>query len=83
MSMMKTEAAAWSKLADHFSKLAAERADEGTSIQLACLVLAQYCVFQWSGDGGGPTPEMVTLAENTAGAYLDEMLTAELTRENS
>ena len=83
MSMLKTHAAAWNKIAAHFSKLAAERADEGTSVQLACLVLAQYSVCQWSGDYGGPTSEMVVLAENIAGTNLDEMLAAELAKMNS
>jgi hypothetical protein len=67
---------AWHKGAERYNKLAAERADEGTSIQLACLVLAQYCVCQWSGDYGGPTQEMVALAENTVGESLDEVVDA-------
>lgn len=70
--------AAWRRLADHYRSLAADRADEGTSVQLACLVLAERCVHEWSTDRGGPTPEMIALAENTAGSYLDEMLAAEL-----
>jgi hypothetical protein len=71
---------AWCKLADYFKRLVTERADEGTSVQLACLVLAEYCVHQWMGDRSGPTPEMVALAENTAGEYLDEKIAAELAK---
>ena len=70
---------AWRRLADYYKRLAADRADEGTSVQLACLVLAEHCVHEWSTDPGGPTPEMVALAENTTDSYLDELLTAELT----
>lgn len=65
---------AWHKGAERYNKLATERSDEGTSVQLACLVLAQYCVHQWSGDYGGPTLEMVALAENTVGERLDEVV---------
>ena len=67
----------WRKLADYYRDLAAERSDEGTSVQLACLVLADHCLRQSTGDYGGPTPEMVALAENTAGEYLDERLAKE------
>ena len=72
--------AAWHKLADYYRRLAADRADEGTGIQLACLVLAEYCVFEWSGDHGGPTLEMATLAENTVGESLTEKIDAELAK---
>jgi hypothetical protein len=71
-----TTADAWKLGASHYAKLAVERADEGTSIQLACLVLADYCMHQWSGDWGGPTLEMVALAENTVGDRLDEIVAA-------
>lgn len=67
----------WQKLADYYRRLAAERSDEGTSVQLACLVLAQHCLCEAWGDRGGPTPEMVALAENTAGEYLDERFAKE------
>jgi hypothetical protein len=73
-------ATAWRKLADYYSKLAAERADEGTGVQLACLVIADYCVHEWSGDYGGPTREMAALAENTIGESLDDQLAAELAK---
>lgn len=78
--MTELHAAAWRKLADYYNKLADERADEGTSVQLACLVLADYCVHEWSGDYGGPTRVMVALAENTAGESLDEKIAAELAK---
>jgi hypothetical protein len=72
---------AWGTVAARYKKLATERADEGTSIQLACLVLADYCAHRWSEDHGGPTLEMVLLAENTVGERLDEVVAAEVTRE--
>lgn len=75
--------AAWHGGADHFRKLAADRADEGTSVQLACLVLAQYCLYQGSGDYGGPTLEMIDLAENTVGERLDEVVAAKLEKKSS
>lgn len=67
---------AWRKGADHYKKLAEARADEGTGVQLACLVLADYCAHRWMGDCGGPTLEMVVLAENTIGDRLDEVVAA-------
>jgi hypothetical protein len=67
---------AWSATAARYRKLAEERADEGTSVQLACLVLADYCVHKWLGTHGGPTLEMVALAENTVGEQLDEIVAA-------
>lgn len=74
---------AWLRLADHYRNLAVERADEGSSVQLGCLVLAEHCVHEWSTDRGGPTDEMVALAENTVGEYLDEMLAAELKKDDA
>lgn len=71
---------AWRKGAEHYRKLADERADEGSSVQLACLVLADYCAHRWMGDHGGPTLEMIMLAENTVGDSLDEVVAAELTK---
>jgi hypothetical protein len=71
------------KLADHYRSLATERADEGASVQLGCLVLAEHCVHEWSTDLGGPTPEMVTLAEHVVGEYLDEMVAAELNKDEA
>src|SRR5262249_44744421 len=65
---------AWRRGADHYKQLAARRADEGTSVQLACLVLADYCAHRWADDYGGPTLEMVLLAENTIGDRLDEVI---------
>jgi hypothetical protein len=72
--------AAWGKIADYYNKLAVERADEGTGVQLACLVIADFCAHEWSGDYGGPTQEMVALAESTVGVSLDETVAAELAR---
>jgi hypothetical protein len=73
--------AAWRKGADHYSKLAA-RANAGAGVQLACLVLADYCVHQWSGDYGGPPLEMVLLAEGLVGERLDEVV-AGLAKESA
>lgn len=67
---------AWQRGADHYKKLAEARDDEGTGVQLACLVLADYCVHRWVGTHGGPTLEMVLLAENTVGDRLDEVIAA-------
>ena len=55
----------WRQGADHYAKLAGEHTD--ASCQLACLILADYCVYQWSGDHGGPHQEMVQLAEKILG----------------
>jgi hypothetical protein len=80
-------AACWKKLfeklAEHYRSLATERADEGASVQLGCLVLAERCAHEWSTDLGGPTPEMVTLAEHVVGEYLDEMIAAELNKDGA
>lgn len=65
---------AWHRGAEHYRELATTRAAEGPSVQLACLVLAQYCVFEESGDYGGPTPEMVALAESVVGEGLDAVV---------
>lgn len=77
---MSTAKALWLQLADYYKKRIEERADEGTSIQLACLVLAEHCAHQYVGDHAGPTTAMVELAENTAGEYLDDRIAAELQR---
>jgi len=78
--MTQAQAAAWRKLADYYNKLATDRADEGASVQLACLVLAHFCVHQWSGDYGGPTEEMAALAGTTIGESLSQKFVAELTK---
>lgn len=86
MSLTKTMSPrqiAWRALATYFKKRVTERADEGTSVQLACLVLAEHCAHQWMGDLGGPTQEMIALAENTAGEYLDEKIAAELAKSGA
>jgi hypothetical protein len=41
-------------------------------------VIAEYCAHRWSGNYGGPTLEMVALAENTIGERLDEAVCAAL-----
>jgi hypothetical protein len=69
---------AWSKTAAHYRKLAIERASEGSSVQLACLVLADHCTHRWLGDCCGPTLEMIMLAENTVGESIDTIVVAAL-----
>lgn len=70
----------WLWGADRYKKLAIERADEGTGVQLACLVLAEHCARRWAVNHGGPTPEMIALAENTVGECLNEVIAAEMAR---
>jgi hypothetical protein len=74
---------AWHWGADRYRRLAVNRADEGTSIQLACLVLAEYCAHRWSGNYGGPTLEMVALAESIAEERLDQVVGPELVKVRS
>jgi hypothetical protein len=64
---MKTSDAlqTWRQVADHYSQLAGEHTDP--SSQLACLILADYCMYEDNGDRGGPTPEMIQLAESILG----------------
>jgi hypothetical protein len=50
-------------LIDYYARLSAERANEGPGVQLACLVLADWCTYVWSDDRGGPTSEQLALAE--------------------
>ena len=58
---------AWRKIADHYTTLAATRAGKEPGVQLACLVLAEYCAHLWAGSSGGPTLAMVALAEHIIG----------------
>jgi len=62
----------WRRGADHFAKLAGESTDP--SSQLACLVLADYCMYNDHGERGGPTPEMIQLAESILGVSLDNII---------
>lgn len=78
---MSAEAhAAWRRIAEHYAKLARERADDGPAVQLACLVLADYCVHLWSGSGGGPSLPMVALAEHLLGERVDIVVATELAK---
>ncbi len=70
----KPIADAWRQAADYFHKLVWTRADEGTSIQLACLVLADYCEHWYTNNPYGPTGEMRALAENTISVRVDEIV---------
>jgi hypothetical protein len=76
---MKTddEIKTWTRGADHYAKLAGEHTDP--SSQLACLILADYCVYELSGDYGGPTQEMIQLAENILGVSLDKTISSLMT----
>jgi len=70
---------AWRAIAEHYHKLAAKRSGEGPSVQLACLVLAEYCAALWTGSRG-PSLAMVALAEHIVGDRVDEIVAAELTK---
>ncbi len=58
---------------NYFVMLAAKRADD-PGFQLACSVLAEHCMYEWSGGYGGPSSEMVELAERVVGRSLDSVL---------
>ena len=70
---------AWSNIAAHYQKLALKRKDEGPSIQLACLVLADYCEALWTGQRG-PSLAMVAIAEHLIGEDVDGVVATELKR---
>jgi hypothetical protein len=72
--------AAWRRIADHYQRLMSTRQAEGPAVQLACLVLAEYCVHLWSGSHAGPSLAMVALAEHVLGERVDETVAAELTK---
>ena len=74
-SITKT-VAIWRQSWDYLNKLADSRSHEGPGIQLACLVLADHCLYEWSGDRGGPTPEMIKLAEGLVGDTLERITSA-------
>lgn len=77
---MSTREELWQQLANYYKKLADTRTAEGPSIQLACLVLAEHCMYEYWGDRGGPSPPVVALAERVAGEFLDARIAAELQR---
>jgi len=72
--MTVAKAASWRRGIDYYTNLAEERATEGAAIRLGCLVLASFCIHEWSGDCGGPTPDMVQLAEQIVGDCLDSVI---------
>ena len=74
---MTTAAHAWSNIAEHYHKLAQKRKDEDPSVQLACLVLADYCEALWTGERG-PSLAMVAIAEHLIGEDGDGVVAAEL-----
>lgn len=71
---------AWRAIADHFKHAATRRQSEGPAVQLACLVLAEYCDHLWAGSDGGPTLAMLALAEHLVGDRVDDVVAAELTK---
>lgn len=71
---------AWRAIAEHYQQLSTARKAEGPAVQLACLVLAEYCVHLWAGDRAGPSLPMVALAERLVGDHVDEAVAAELTK---
>jgi len=71
---------AWRAIAEHYKKLSVTRASEGPGVQLACLVLADYCAHLWTGSGGGPSLAMIALAEHMVDDNVDEVVAAELAR---
>jgi len=68
---------AWNAIAIHYQKLARQRAGEGPGIQLACLVIADYCSALWAGQRG-PSLAMIALAEHILGTQIDEVVAAAL-----
>ena len=71
---------AWRKIAEHYKRLSTERKAEGPGVQLACLVLAEYCAHLWAGNSSGPSLAMVALAERIVGDRVDEVVAAELAK---
>ena len=74
---MTDERYAWSNIAAHYQKLALKRKDEGPSIELACLVLADFCEALWTGERG-PSLAMVAIAEHLIGGDADGLVADEL-----
>lgn len=69
---------AWGAIAERYRQLQSERAAEGPGVQLACLVLAEYCAHLWAGTHGGPSLALVAIAETVLGVHIDEVVAAEL-----
>ncbi len=69
---------AWGAIAARYRQLQSERAAEGPGVQLACLVLAEYCAHLWAGTQGGPSLALVALAEHVLGVRVDEVVASEL-----
>jgi hypothetical protein len=67
-------------IAEHYQKLAARSGSEGHAVQLARLVLAEYCVHLWTGDHGGPSLAMVAIAEHILNERVDETVAAALAK---
>lgn len=65
-------------IAARYRQLQSERAGEGPGVQLACLVLAEYCAHLWAGTQGGPSLACVAIAEHVLGIHIDEVVAAEL-----
>jgi len=63
--MSPADIKAWVVLGETYAKRADDTVDH--ALALAWLVLAEHCMYQWSGDRGGPTDPMVRLAEQLTG----------------
>ena len=68
-------AAALRKTADHYRARAQRSTEAG--VQLACLVLANYCTTRLEGSDG-PTLEMIMTAEAVLGQSLNDAVAAQL-----
>ena len=75
---MSSTKEAWGTIAARYRQLHSERAAEGPGVQLACLVLAEYCAHLWAGTQGGPSLALVALAEHVLGVHVDDVVAAEL-----
>jgi hypothetical protein len=74
---------AWGAIAARYRQLQSERASEGPGVQLACLVIAEYCAHLWAGTQGGPSLACVAVAEHVLGIHIDEVVAAELEKINT
>jgi hypothetical protein len=71
---------AWRAIAERYRQLSATRESEGLGVQLACLVLAEYCAHLWVGSSSGPSRAMVAITEHIVGDRVDEIVAAELAK---
>jgi hypothetical protein len=79
MTDRKKEFACWRSIAARYQKNAAASASEPAR-QLAYLVLADYCTYVALEERGGPSEQMLSLAERLVGERPDEVFTIELAK---